>query len=111
MPRQHNALQLVLTTLEKKQDAQRIAKTLVQERLAACVSLLAPVQSYYRWEGKLQKSQEWMLLIKTDSRSFNKLKQRIEAIHPYKCPEIIAMAANQVNALYYKWLLQQVKPG
>ncbi len=108
MPRQKNSILLVLTTLEKKRDARRLARILVEEKLAACVSMLAPIESFYRWQDKLQNSQEWMLIIKTSSALFSKLKKRIETIHPYECPEIVGISADRTNTSYHQWLLAQV---
>ena len=71
--------------------AAAIADRVVGERLAACVNLVGPVQSVYRWEGRVEHAREWILVAKTTPGAFPRLRDRIRALHPYTCPAIVAM--------------------
>ena len=95
---------LVLTTVAKKSDAARIAKVLVAEKLAACVTALPPAESRYVWQGKVCVEKEFVLLIKTLGRAYARLEKRLKAIHPYECPEILALPAAQGYPPYLLWL-------
>ncbi len=100
---------LVLTTVAKKPDAARLAKALVEERLAACVTTLPAAESRYVWKGKLCVEKEFVLLIKTLQKSFRTLEKRLKAIHPYECPEIIALPLSAGHAPYLNWLTSSVE--
>lgn len=106
-PKQPQAL-LVLTTVAKKPDAARLAKTLVEEKLAACVTILPAGESRYVWQGKLCVEKEFVLLVKTLARGYAKLERRLRAIHPYECPEVIALPVARGAAAYLKWLAEGV---
>ena len=100
---------LILTTVAKKSDASRIAKTLVEERLAACVTILPGAESRYSWKGKVCIEKEFVLLIKTLPRSYAKLEPRLKGIHPYECPEIIVLPISRGFAPYLLWIQQGVR--
>lgn len=95
---------LVLTTLPADGDADALARTLVDERLAACVNLLPPMTSMYRWEGKVERSLERQLIIKTTSASVDLLKTRLAELHPYDVPEILVIQIVDGAEAYLRWL-------
>jgi len=100
---------LVLTTVAKKSDAARLSRALVEERLAACVTTLPAAESRFVWKGKLCVEKEFVLLIKTLAKSFSALEKRLKALHPYECPEIIALPLSQGSIPYLQWLASNVE--
>ncbi len=94
---------IVLVTAPSQDEAQAIAATLIEEQLAACVSIF-PVQSIYRWQGEIQQEPEWQLMIKTDLTRFDVLSARVQAIHSYEVPEIIALPITAGSQSYLTWL-------
>ena len=103
-----NAALVVISACEDSARAEHIAETLVAERLAACVNLLPGVESTFRWEGKIDRSREALLLIKTTSRRFAPLARALTRLHPYAVPEIIALPVTAGAAPYLRWLSQSV---
>ena len=99
----------VSTTTENKQDASRIASTLVENRLAACVQIHGPVESTYRWEGKVETAMEWICTAKTERRLYDRVECAIQDLHPYDVPEIIALPILEVSRSYRKWCEDQLK--
>lgn len=100
---------LVLVTCGSAKEAKKIAEALVRGRLAACVNVLtSPVQSIYRWEGKVETAKEYLLLIKTSRRRFAELAHEIRRLHSYDVPEIIALPIVAGSKPYLKWLLESV---
>jgi periplasmic divalent cation tolerance protein len=87
-------------------EASTIARTLVGERLAACVNMVAPVRSIYRWQGAIEESRECLLLIKTSARHYAKLERRVKELHSYDVPEIVAMALAHGLPDYLKWIVE-----
>lgn len=100
---------VTLCTVPDKATGERIAQVLVEEHLAACVNLLPGVSSTYRWQGKLEKATECLLLIKTDAKHFEALKDRIKALHPYDLPEIIALPITHGSAEYLNFISENLK--
>jgi periplasmic divalent cation tolerance protein len=98
---------LVLTTVPDARSGEEIAGVLVEERLAACVTISAAARSVYRWEGKICAETESVLLIKTRAALFERLEARIKKIHPYKVPEIIALPIEKGSADYLAWLEEE----
>ena len=96
--------QLVLSTVPDRDTAERIATTLVTERLAACVNILPAVTSIYHWHGEVQKDAELLLLIKTRSSCYPQLEMRLTSLHPYELPEIIAVPIEAGLAGYLQWI-------
>lgn len=96
-------LGVVLVTASSETEASAIASALVQERLAACVSL-APIQSVYRWQGEVQQETEWQLMIKTDLTQFTALAERVQQLHSYEVPEIIALPIVAGTETYLNWV-------
>lgn len=95
---------IVFTTAGKIEEAKKIAKILVQEKLAACVNIIRPIDSYYVWENKLVEDKEILLIIKTRISLFNKLKNRIISLHSYKIPEIILIPIKKGLKSYLDWI-------
>ena len=95
---------LVLTNCPDAAVAERIARTLVELKLAACVNQLAPVQSIYRWQGEVQHDSELLLLIKTRGECYPALEARIRELHSYEVPEIIAVPLQRGSESYLAWL-------
>jgi len=95
---------LVLTTLPVDADAAAFARTLVTERLAACVNLLAPMESVYRWEGDVQREAERQLIMKTARARVDALWQRLRELHPYDVPEFVVLPIVDGSDAYLRWL-------
>jgi periplasmic divalent cation tolerance protein len=94
---------VVLVTTASQEEAEAIASALIEEQLAACVSLF-PIKSIYRWQGEIQRDSEWQLLIKTDLAQFSHLAIRIQSLHSYDVPEIIALAIVAGSDAYLAYL-------
>ncbi len=95
---------VVLVTCGSEEEALRIAHSLVEKRLAACVNLVSPVRSIYRWEGKILDEKEWILIIKTQRNWFKKLEKEVRSLHSYAVPEIIGLPVVEGSSSYLKWL-------
>jgi periplasmic divalent cation tolerance protein len=95
---------VVLCTCPDLASAERIAETLVGERLAACVNILPGLTSIYRWENQTQRDTELLLLIKTQQTVYSRLEARIRELHPYQIPEIIALPIQAGSAAYLDWI-------
>ncbi|MBA2077130.1 divalent-cation tolerance protein CutA [Rhodanobacter sp. PCA2] len=102
------AILLCLCTCPDAASAQKLAETLVGERLAACVNRLPGVLSTYRWQGKVGTDSEELLLIKTTADRFDALKARLLALHPYELPELIAVPIENGHATYLDWVRANV---
>jgi len=98
----------VLTTTEKKEEAERIARNLVGKKLAACVQITGPIQSTYWWEGKVETAQEWLCLVKSKKSLFVDIERAIKADHPYDTPEIIALPIIHGSKDYLAWVDREV---
>lgn len=103
----HDSFGVILVTAPSKEQAAAIAQTLVQDNLAACVSLL-PVHSVYTWQGNIQYDDEWQLVIKSSLAKFPALEAKIRAIHPYEVPEIIALPIVAGSPPYLQWIADHV---
>ncbi|MFQ5722814.1 MAG: divalent-cation tolerance protein CutA [Candidatus Aminicenantales bacterium] len=99
---------LVLTTTPDRISAQKLASEVVKERLAACATISSACQSFYWWQGKINKDREYMLFIKTKFSLFSRLAKRISALHPYQLPEIISLPIAKGSADYLAWLDKEV---
>ena len=104
MPEPDDGFRLVLTTADSEELAQRLATALVERRLAACVNIVAPVRSVYRWKGKIVSDEERLLLIKTSAERFRELREVIRELHSYEVPEVIALRIEDGDEAYLKWL-------
>ena len=101
---------LVLTTFANSDDAARVVRTLVEERLIACGNLLPGVRSLYRWEGNVADQPEVMVLMKTRKQDWTALISRLHELHPYQTPECIAVRIAAGAPLYMAWLESALEP-
>ncbi len=99
----------VVTTTERKEDAEAIARTLVADRLAACAQVLGPVSSTYRWKGNVETSQEWQCWAKSRKALYPDIEQTIRRLHPYEEPEILAVPIVSGSDSYLKWVSGEVR--
>jgi periplasmic divalent cation tolerance protein len=101
---------VVLSAVGAPPDAERIARALVEERLAACVNVVPGVVSVYRWKGAVERENELMLVIKTMAAQLDALKARLVELHPYELPEVVVIPIGGGHAPYLAWLAEQVSP-
>jgi periplasmic divalent cation tolerance protein len=109
--RKVSAARLVLVTAGSEDQAVRIARTLVEERLAACVNLVAPVRSIYRWRDAVEDEREFLLIVKTRKTLYPRLERRIRELHSYEVPEILALAVDAGHEPYLAWLFESTAAG
>jgi periplasmic divalent cation tolerance protein len=95
---------MAMTTTDARGDAERLARELVERRLAACVQVLGPISSTYRWQGTVETAEEWLCLIKTTGARFEALAAHIEASHGYETPELTAVPIGHGSPAYLAWL-------
>jgi periplasmic divalent cation tolerance protein len=98
----------VLTTLPADADANAFGRVLVEERLAACVSVVGPLHSIYRWNGAIEEAREQQLVIKTDATAVEALKRRIGTLHPYEVPELLVVPVSDGGEAYVAWVRQSI---
>ncbi len=94
---------LVLVTAPDIDNARKLSKLVLENRLAACVNIIPGIESHYRWEGKVESSTEYLLLIKSSAEQFSHLEKLISSQHPYACPEIIALTSAEILSQYRVW--------
>jgi periplasmic divalent cation tolerance protein len=95
---------LMLTTWPDDRDPGALAHTLVEERLAACVSVLAPMVSVYRWEGAVEQSSERQVIIKTTAAQVEAVAERLAGLHPYDVPEMLVLPISKGSEAYLRWM-------
>ncbi len=95
---------IVLTTADSEDEAHTIARHLVEHQLAACVNIVPGIESIYRWQGKVESSREWLLLIKTTAEKFDGVRDAIQELHSYELPECVAIAIENGSAEYLDWI-------
>ena len=95
---------IVLSTAGSADEARKIAGQLVEHRLAACVNIVPQIESIYRWKGKVESAQEWLLLIKTNAAQFPAVRDAIRELHSYELPECIALNIEDGSPGYLQWL-------
>ena len=95
---------LVLSTVASAEDGERLARALVEKRVAACVNVLPGVTSFYRFKGNVQREEERLLLIKTRADLFEELRRTLVELHPYEVPEVIAVPITAGHGPYFSWL-------
>jgi periplasmic divalent cation tolerance protein len=103
-------LVIVLSTAADNARAEELARTLVNERLAACVHLHAPMTSFYRWKGQVERDTERQLVIKTTADRLDALRERLTALHPYELPEFVVVRADGGSEAYVTWVREQTRP-
>jgi periplasmic divalent cation tolerance protein len=97
----------VSTTINTSNGAKRIAQDLLAKRISSCVQVVGPIDSTYRWKGKVELAKEWLCLIKARSANYRKIETAIKRIHPYKIPEIIAVPILNGNQEYLTWIRRE----
>jgi periplasmic divalent cation tolerance protein len=95
---------VVLVTCGSAEEAERLSRSLVGQRLAACVTVISQARSFYRWEGAVIDAAEWLLLIKTSRALFSQLRTALESAHSYEIPEILALPVVEGSPNYLSWL-------
>lgn len=104
-----SAVQIVLSTIDDSEAAGELATQLVEEGLAACVSIIPNISSIYKWEGVLEKSQECLMVMKTTAHLVADLIQRTQQLHPYDVPEILSVDVQQGHPPYLQWVVEQTR--
>lgn len=99
---------VVLITAGSREEAEQIAENLVGEMLAACVNIIPGVTSVYRWQERVQRDQEWLLVAKSHSDALDDLVQRVQELHSYDVPEIIALPLTGGSEAYLRWIDREV---
>lgn len=100
---------IVLSTAGSEEEAQKIARHLVENHLAACVNIVPRIESMYRWEGKIESSRECLMVIKTVSGNFSAVRDAILELHSYDLPECISIAVDDGSAAYLEWVDQSLQ--
>jgi len=100
---------IVLTTTGSQEEARKIARTLVERRLAACVNIMPQVESIYRWQGKVEDAHEWLLVIKTTGNAFERVRDAIRELHSYDLPECISFSVENGSSAYLDWISESVE--
>jgi periplasmic divalent cation tolerance protein len=99
-----NAYIIVLVTTANKEEAEKIAQHLLEARLIACANIIGPVQSHFQWSGKLEKAEEYLILMKSRRDFFAKLSEAMKALHSYEVPEILVLPVVEGSKAYMDWL-------
>ena len=100
---------VVLTTTGTRDEAQKIATALVDRELAACVNIVGPIRSIYRWQGKVENAEEFLLLVKTWGEAYDDVEAAIRELHSYELPECIAIRVEKGSEEYLDWLESSVQ--
>ncbi len=103
-------VRIVLMTAGSEEQATRIARVLVDERLAACVNVVGPIRSIYRWRHAVEDQAEYLLLAKTRAALYARLAQRVKELHSYELPEVLAISPNSGSARYLEWIAESTRP-
>ncbi|MGA2414377.1 MAG: divalent-cation tolerance protein CutA [Candidatus Sulfotelmatobacter sp.] len=99
---------LVLTTAGSEAEAKKIARALVERHLAACVNIVPQISSIYRWQGKVEEAQEWLLIMKTTAQAFERVCDAVAELHSYELPECICLAIEDGSSNYLRWIEESV---
>jgi periplasmic divalent cation tolerance protein len=99
---------IVLSTAGSEEEARKIAHHLVERKLAACVNIVPQIEAIYRWQGKVESSREWLLLIKTTAERFSAVRDAITELHSYDLPECVAISIEDGSAAYLNWLTESL---
>jgi len=99
----------VFTTVEDKEDANKIGEMLLEKRLVGCVQIMGPVLSMYWWKGNVERAEEWLCLINSERSLCGQLEKAIREVHPYETPEIIAVPVVCGSENYLEWLRNELK--
>ncbi len=101
----------IYTTVESKEDAEKISRGVVEKRLAACAQIMGPIESTYWWEGKIEVAKEWLCVMKSRNELYEELEKTVKEIHPYDVPEILAIPVIAGNPSYLEWLNGELNYG
>src|SRR4051794_35915175 len=99
---------IILTTAGSIAEAQKIANALVERRLAACVNIVPKIESIYRWEEKIERAEEWLLIIKSNALAFERVRDTINELHSYDLPECISIVIDRGSEKYMHWIDEEV---
>ncbi|NPA06226.1 MAG: divalent-cation tolerance protein CutA [Chloroflexi bacterium] len=99
----------VVTTVERREDAERLVQAIINQRLAACAQILGPMQSTYWWQGKVETATEYLIIFKSRTEIYPALEAAIKAAHPYQVPEILAVPVVAGNPDYLAWLRAETR--
>ncbi|HEY1208317.1 MAG TPA: divalent-cation tolerance protein CutA [Terracidiphilus sp.] len=110
MPETAPQARIVLTTTANPDEAARLGRTLVEERLAACATLIPAVQSIYRWQGEVESATETLLLLKTGPEQLAALEARLRELHSYQTPEFLVLKVDAASQPYLDWLQESLRP-
>ncbi|HEY7543383.1 MAG TPA: divalent-cation tolerance protein CutA [Blastocatellia bacterium] len=102
---------IILVTAPNRGEAARIARSLVSERLAACVNIIAEIESVYRWEGKVIEDSESLMIVKTTEDRYSAVESRVRELHTYTVPEVIALRIEQGSEAYLRWIHECTRSG
>jgi periplasmic divalent cation tolerance protein len=111
MPESDSAARIILTTTASLDEARRLGKTLVEEHLVACATLVPAVESIYRWQGQIEASSEVLLILKTEADQLAALQTRLHQIHSYQTPEVLVLAVKSGSPAYLQWLHESLREG
>ncbi len=100
---------IVLTTLADEKQAEKFAEVLVERRLAACVNIVGPIRSIYRWKGNIERESEFLLIIKTTSEQASRLEAAFKELHPYELPERVELSVEGGSEAYLAWIAGEVQ--
>jgi periplasmic divalent cation tolerance protein len=103
-------MRVIFVTAGSEEQAVQIARTLVGERLAACVNIVGPIRSIYRWGGEINDDPEYLLIIKTRALLYMKVETRVREMHTYEVPEVLALNADRGSPPYVQWMLDATGP-
>jgi periplasmic divalent cation tolerance protein len=99
---------IVLSTAGSQEEAKKIAHALVERRLAACVNVVGPIESVYRWKGEVESAAEFLLIVKTTAEAFERVREAIGELHSYELPECIAIKVESGSSEYLDWISENV---
>lgn len=101
----------VETTVDSRDGAERLARSVVEHRLAACAQVSGPITSFYRWEGRIQADEEWTVVLKTAADRLDELTAHIGDVHPYDVPEVVAVPVTGGDPAYLAWVRDETRGG
>ena len=99
-----NAYVIVMVTTASKQEAEKIAQRLLDKRLIACANIVGPVSSLFHWSGKMERTEEYLIFMKSRRNAFEKLEETVKALHSYEVPEILVLPIVEGSKAYLRWL-------
>jgi periplasmic divalent cation tolerance protein len=102
---------VVFSTCGSQEEAEQLARRLLEARLAACVNVIMQIRSYYWWKGKIEEAGEWLLVIKTSREAFDRVRSVLEAAHSYELPEVLALPVIEGSPNYLAWIDRELTTG